>query len=53
MFKLHGKVWGIQYEELKLICFKCGKIGHREDNCPPVMDRKQNGESTDKVTIQP
>jgi len=39
-FRLHGKVWRIQYEGLKLICFKCGKLGHREDNYP----RATNGD---------
>ena len=24
----------IQYEGLKLICFKCGHLGHKEDGCP-------------------
>ena len=33
-FRLHGRVWKIQYEGLRLICFKCGKIGHKEENCP-------------------
>ncbi|KAJ8429509.1 hypothetical protein Cgig2_016241 [Carnegiea gigantea] len=29
-FQLKGRTWGIQYEGLKLIWFKCGKSGHRE-----------------------
>ena len=32
-FRLNGKVWGIQYEGLKMICFHCGRQGHKEDNC--------------------
>ena len=32
-FRLNGRVWGIQYEGLKMICFKCGKQGHKEDIC--------------------
>lgn len=47
-FRLHGKVWRIQYEGLKLICFNCGKIGHKEDSCPRAVDEDQNGEPTDK-----
>ena len=30
---LNGKVWIIQYEGLRLICFKCGHLGHKEDAC--------------------
>ena len=33
-FRLNGRVWGIQYEGLKQICFKCGHLGHKEDGCP-------------------
>ena len=33
-FRLHGRVWRIQYEGLRLICFECGQIGHKEDCCP-------------------
>ena len=32
-FRLNGRVWGIQYEGLKMICFKCGRQGHKEENC--------------------
>ncbi|XP_074289370.1 uncharacterized protein LOC141614525 [Silene latifolia] len=32
-FQLNGKIYGIQYEGLKLICFKCGKLGHSMEQC--------------------
>ena len=32
-FRLNGRVWGIQYEGLKMICFKCGRQGHKEESC--------------------
>ncbi|XP_021735755.1 uncharacterized protein LOC110702357 [Chenopodium quinoa] len=32
-FRLNGRIWKIQYEGLRLICFKCGKLGHKEDQC--------------------
>ena len=32
-FKLNGRIWKIQYEGLKMICFKCGHLGHKEDVC--------------------
>ena len=32
-FRLNDRVWGIQYEGLKMICFKCGHQGHKEDAC--------------------
>lgn len=32
-FWLKGRIWKIQYEGLKMICFHCGKFGHSEENC--------------------
>ena len=32
-FKLNGRIWGIQCEGLRMICFKCGKQRHREEAC--------------------
>lgn len=41
-FRLNGRVWKIQYEGLRQICFKCGHLGHKEDNC--VVYGKEQGE---------
>ncbi|XP_048501488.1 uncharacterized protein LOC125497832 [Beta vulgaris subsp. vulgaris] len=32
-FWLKGKIWKVQYEGIKLICYKCGMMGHSTDNC--------------------
>ena len=55
-FRLNGRIWGIQYEGLKMICFKCGRQGHKEDAYPldnemtPIVTEKEpqvspNGDS--------
>lgn len=41
-FWLKGKVWKIQYEGLRMICYKCGKIGHLDDKCPLNDDNHNN-----------
>lgn len=33
MFRMYGCIWRIEYEGLKLICFKCRKIVYMEDEC--------------------
>ena len=66
-FRLNGRVWGIQYEELKQICFKCGHLGHKEDGCAvfgkpadgmggnPVInqDKPRAASSSNPMTIRP
>lgn len=32
-FWLKGKVWRVQYEGLRIVCFKCGKLGHTKEEC--------------------
>ena len=41
-FRLNGRVWGIQYEVLWMICFKCERQGHKEDAC--VLDKQVHQE---------
>jgi len=58
-FLLHCRVWRIQYEGLRLICFKCGKVGHKEEHCPlcptEVQDEvpKETKSYIDPTTITP
>ena len=44
--RLRGWVWRIQYESIKFICFKCGKLGHREDSCS-IYPTEENRGSAD------
>lgn len=39
---LKGKIWKVQYEGIKMIFFKCGKIGHSESGCK-TKDFMANG----------
>jgi len=42
-FRLNGWIWRIQYEGLKLICFHCGKHGHKDNVCPLRSTRQSEG----------
>ncbi|KAL8161267.1 hypothetical protein V2J09_012756 [Rumex salicifolius] len=46
-FRMIGRIWRIQYEGFKLICFGCGKIGHNLEKCPeehPTQDGHKSEE---------
>ncbi|XP_021846727.1 uncharacterized protein [Spinacia oleracea] len=56
-FRLNGRIWKIQYEGLRLICFKCGHLGHKYSDCtmfrsPPEqqMVSANNGEGSVAVS---
>ena len=51
-FRLNGRVWGIQYEGLKMICFHCGRQGHKEETCEFNKDRPM-AEQTSQPIEQP
>ena len=42
-FRLNGKIWRIQYEGLRMICFKCGLLGHKEEVCGKRLDACSEG----------
>ncbi|KAG8371078.1 hypothetical protein BUALT_Bualt13G0049500 [Buddleja alternifolia] len=31
---INGKLYKLTYENLPAICFNCGRVGHRKENCP-------------------
>ncbi|XP_021755445.1 uncharacterized protein LOC110720702 [Chenopodium quinoa] len=35
-FWLKGKIWRIQYEGIKMVCYKCVRMGHDADQCAPT-----------------
>lgn len=37
---MHGKIWKIQYEGLKMICFTCGRAGYRGKACSCAMENE-------------
>ncbi|XP_050205722.1 uncharacterized protein LOC126655541 [Mercurialis annua] len=41
---IDGRVQKIEYEGLPIICFDCGRYGHRENNCP--FNNKTEGDTT-------
>ncbi|XP_074267200.1 uncharacterized protein LOC141590511 [Silene latifolia] len=52
-FRLYGKVYCIQYEGLKMICFKCGRLGHLTETCPKHAEKQPNTEVDDQSCNTP
>ncbi|KAL2923359.1 hypothetical protein RDABS01_014850 [Bienertia sinuspersici] len=47
-FWLKGKNWKIQYEGLRLICYHCGKINHKEEECPLLKAQEKDTDHEQK-----
>jgi len=52
-FRLNGRVWGIQHEGLKMICFKCGRQGHKEESCPMDHQADQTNSASEPHVAAP
>ncbi|XVF55673.1 hypothetical protein PTKIN_Ptkin06aG0055900 [Pterospermum kingtungense] len=44
-FRLRKKIHHIEYEALDLICFQCGKYGHRKEDCKNEKFHSENHET--------
>ena len=38
-FKLWHRVWWVEYEGIHMVCFECGKYGHRKESCPSTVPK--------------
>ncbi|KAJ1423981.1 Zinc finger, CCHC-type [Sesbania bispinosa] len=45
-FELLGRDYSVEYEGLFLICFTCGKYGHRKEGCPLVEKQVNTSNGT-------
>lgn len=43
-FRMRRRIWRIEYEGIHLVCFRCGKYGHKEEDYP-----KSREDDTDDV----
>ncbi|KAJ1422816.1 Zinc finger, CCHC-type [Sesbania bispinosa] len=41
-FRLNGRVYHVEYEGLHLICFNCGRFGHRKECCPILVEESKS-----------
>lgn len=48
-FRLNGRIWKIQYQGLRLICFKCVKLGHKDEERD--LFNEQDGDTRSKGEV--
>ncbi|PKI79282.1 hypothetical protein CRG98_000296, partial [Punica granatum] len=40
-FTIHGEEYKAAFESIHLVCFQCGRYGHRQEVCPELVKQKQ------------
>ncbi|KAJ1422584.1 Zinc finger, CCHC-type [Sesbania bispinosa] len=48
-FELLGRSYNVEHEGLYLICFSCGKYGHRSDGCPLTVKANTEAQTHQNV----
>ncbi|KAL8150346.1 LOW QUALITY PROTEIN: hypothetical protein V2J09_020154 [Rumex salicifolius] len=51
-FRMNGRVWKIQYERFKMICFECGKMGHSVEKCIELEKRNEDKNEMDENALK-
>lgn len=51
-FWLKGRIWKIQYEGIRMICFKCGATGHDEEHCPTNLQNEVEGLENNNAQLE-
>ena len=54
-FKLRHRVRRVAYEGIHMVCFECGKYGHRNESCPAIVPKNDvpNGQSSSTNVVPP
>lgn len=53
--KVMGAVLRLEYEGLHVVCFACGRYGHKQDSCPELQSKTtvvQGGGNGDKSAVE-
>ncbi|KAJ1418543.1 Zinc finger, CCHC-type [Sesbania bispinosa] len=52
-FRLMGRTYKVEYEGLFMVCFACGRYGHRHDSCPEQKMEEQVQQDSGVAEEQP
>ncbi|KAG8368960.1 hypothetical protein BUALT_Bualt15G0100600 [Buddleja alternifolia] len=48
---INGKKYNIEYENLPIICFECGRFGHRSPTCPTRSQEKSQRKGKEPAAV--
>lgn len=51
-FWMKGRIWKVQYEGIRMVCFKCGTLGHNEEACPTMQAPRIDTGTMEDINMQ-